>query len=383
MPNLLDYLKWRGDLSFAVSPLNEVDNLILSEISYLNLSDEVPADFSHPVTLQKACSSYFQHSPNRKSALGLIIPDGIQDLAAAAALSARFGGIELVGFRSIIDREQEEQFAALTYLLDEQTAYCAYRGTDDTLVGWKENFNMSFLFPVPAQRDAAVYLDEAVQSLASRKLFVGGHSKGGNLAVYAAARCCDKTRDCILHVYNNDGPGFPTSEITAEHHNLLTGRLTTLMPQQSVVGILLQRDANIRVVQSSGTGPIQHDGLTWQVLGTSFRTAQRLSQYSRRKESTLRAWIANMDNQQRKDFVEHFFAFLHTTDATTLTELAKHPENAVRSIRTALDKPTRDVLFHSLRLLMREQRNELSNEVEAALSKAAAAVFAFKDEILK
>ena len=207
MANILEYLDWRGDLTLSERPFNEVDNLILAEICYLDFSGFVPAGFqTQQVTLQAAASAYFTAHPETN--MGVLVPDQIPVLVEHAAKTARFGDIRLLGYVNRIDEETQTQFSAVTMLLPDGSAYVAFRGTDDTIVGWKEDFNMAFTPEIPAQKYAAEYLRQVSAALPFRPLLVGGHSKGGNLAVYASVFCGQEVQKRILAVYNNDGPGF-------------------------------------------------------------------------------------------------------------------------------------------------------------------------------
>ena len=198
MANILDYLDWRGDLTLSERAFNEVDNLILAEICYLDLSGFAPAGFeTQQVTLREAWDAYFAAHPTTD--MGVLVPAQIPVLVQKAAQTARFGSLRLLGYVNRIDEETQTQFSAMTMLLPDGSAYVAFRGTDDTIVGWKEDFNMAFTPEIPAQRYAADYLQQAAAALAFRPLLVGGHSKGGNLAVYAAVFCGGASRtspDC-------------------------------------------------------------------------------------------------------------------------------------------------------------------------------------------
>ena len=199
MASILDYLDWRGDITFAERPFNEVDNLLLAELSYLDFGGIVPADFAAAVPLSDAVAAFTKRTPHAD--MGVLVPDKIPGLAQKMAASARFRDVLLSGYVSKLDEQTETQFAALCAALPDGTVYAAFRGTDDTIVGWKEDFNMGFLPIVPSQREAADYLRAAAAAFPSQKLRAGGHSKGGNLAVYAAVWCGESVQDQLLAVY--------------------------------------------------------------------------------------------------------------------------------------------------------------------------------------
>ena len=202
MANILDYLDWRGDLQISERGFNEVDNLLLAELCYLDFGGIVPPGFDAPVPLQEAMRRY--DVLREHESMGVLVPDQIPELGRRMAASARFSGLLLCGYENKIDDETQTQFSALTLLLPDGTAYVAFRGTDDTIVGWKEDFNLAFLPVVPAQRMAVQYLQAAAAAFSERPLRVGGHSKGGNLAVYSAVFCSEAVQNQLMQVYNNE-----------------------------------------------------------------------------------------------------------------------------------------------------------------------------------
>ena len=215
MANILDYLKWRGDISITASPFNAVDSLILSVLSYIPFEEIIT---EHPlksnkieISITEAAELFSKKTVDEKK----IRSEKDVELFQALAKAPRFADLPLSFYINRTDLEEEKQFSAITISLPDSTSFIAYRGTDLTLVGWKEDFNMSFLCPVPSQTEAVYYL-EHVASHIKGKLRLGGHSKGGNLAVYASAFCNKKIQKRILEVYNNDGPGFDLSIIQKE-----------------------------------------------------------------------------------------------------------------------------------------------------------------------
>ena len=208
--SLFEYLNWRGDLPFESVAFGEVDSLILSILSYVDYTGFVSEDFNikkKPHVLLTVTKDFLRAQNGAIPSMGLIIPKETVTLLARAAKTARFGLIRPFAYVNKICDESQKQFSAISFLLGNGDVFVSFRGTDDTLVGWKENFNMSFMHPVPAQSDAAEYL-ESVALHTDGKIYVGGHSKGGNLAVYAAVKANAATKARIENVYNNDGPGF-------------------------------------------------------------------------------------------------------------------------------------------------------------------------------
>ena len=344
MPNLMDYLEWRGDLTFAEAPLNEVDNLAFCLLSYVDLDGIVPSDpRKGKVSLRAAAAEYFfSHPESADRPLGLIIPSDILILFRRMAHTRRFRDLELTGFVSEISEERQTQFAALTLRLPDESAFVAFRGTDDTLVGWKEDFNLSVMEEVPAQRRAAEYLN-ALDLPPDTPLCVGGHSKGGNLAVWGAVHADEAVRGRIKKVYSNDGPGFSKGTVESEAYRSLASRILVLLPEDSLVGLLLEHDESYTVVKSNRKGLFQHDGLSWEVLGGQFLRAEGLSQVGVRNDTVVRERIDAMTREERQEFIRLMFNLLESTGAKTLTDL-HHGKGkiALTLIKAYRDLPEKD-----------------------------------------
>ena len=252
------------------------------------------------------------------------------------AESARFREMKLTGCASALSVRREEQFAALTVEIAPGTWYVAYRGTDATLTGWKEDVNMSFLAPVPAQEDAVDYLHRAAEAL-SGELLLGGHSKGGNLAVYAGVFCREELRERICRIYNNDGPGFLESVVKSEAFQRMEGRIETYVPKTAVVGMLLEHQENYSVVDSDKNGLLQHDAYSWQVCRDSLVRLEEVSQGSYLLDRTLTDWLAELSPEAREEFVETLFSLLDKTGAKTTQDLTGKWHLNVKAVLGAME----------------------------------------------
>ncbi len=321
MPNLMDYLEWREDLTFSEAPLNEVDNLLFCLLSYVDLDGIVPSHQKGRITVREAAAEYFfTHPHTEKHPLGLIIPAHILTLFRRMALAPRFRDLELTGFVNEVSEARETQFAAVTVRLPAEGLFVAFRGTDDTVVGWKEDFKLSYMDQVPAQTNAAAYLNR-LDMTPDTLLYVGGHSKGGNLAVWGAVHAEERVRERIVQVYSNDGPGFSEGTVTSEAYRSLAPRIRILFPEDSLVGLLLEHDSRYTVVRSSRRGLLQHDGLTWEVMGSRFLRAEGLSRTGVHNDTVVRERIDHMTPDERREFISLMFSLLESTGAKTLTEL--------------------------------------------------------------
>ncbi len=323
MGTLFDYIKWRGDLSFSEAPLNEVDSLIFSLLSYLDLKGIVPeSHLQETVPIKAAANSFFARNPDyKKASMGLIVPKEIIKLFRELKDTRRFRNVNMRAYVNVIDTETEMQFSAITFLPDDETILVTYRGTDDTLIGWKENFNMSFLPVVPAQLAAVDYLHQAAAAFEGN-IRVTGHSKGGNLAVYAAVHCDPTVQSRLLQVWNNDGPGFQKQMMESDEYLRMRSIIRTLVPQSAVVGMLLEHDEIYTVIKSKQSGVLQHNGLNWEVMGGSFVHLATVTDECKRTDRTVNEWIRMMTPEQREAFTEAIYQILSSENAMTLTEIA-------------------------------------------------------------
>ena len=363
MANILDYLDWRGDLPFTAAPFNEVDNLIFTQLCFLDLDNLVPADpAATPVRLEHAIDRYFERHPIESTSIGMIVPKDVLRLADRARRTVRFRDVCLTGFINRVDERLEMQFSATTYLPGDGSAYVAFRGTDDTLVGWKEDFNMAFTPTVPAQAQASRYLESVLRALPN-PLHLGGHSKGGNLAVYAAIHADAADRARILDVYNNDGPGFHRQMLSSEAYLSMQSRIRSIVPESSIVGMLLDHEEPYRIVKSTAKGLFQHDGFSWELVGDHFTTLERLSEESRTVDRTIKMWLAGMDNATREEFVDSMYALLCATNARTLTELNTDRKSLLASLR-GIDPTSRDMLVKLVLLLADQGTKNLFEKKE-------------------
>ena len=341
MPNVMDYLEWRGDLTFDVSSVNEVDNLIFCLLSYVDLDGIVPDNASKgKVTLRQAAMEYFfTHVDQKDRALGFIIPDDILVLFRRMACTKRYRDLQLTGYINEISEEREMQFSALTVYLPKEQMFVAFRGTDDTIVGWREDFNMSHLEEVPSQRKATEYLN-GLDITPDTGLYIGGHSKGGNLAVWGAVHATQHIRDRIICVYSNDGPGFSEGTVQSESYRNLAERISILLPDDSLVGLLLEHDEGYTIVKSNRKGLFQHDGLSWEILGGHFIRVEALSPKGLHNETIVRERIQTMTREERRLLIDIIFYLLESTGAKTLSELYINRRKAILTmIKTYRDLP--------------------------------------------
>ena len=358
MANLLDYLDWRGDLTLRQAPFNEVDNLILAELSYLDFRGIVPGiGEGESVELQEAAKAFFaKYSPGTKIELGVLLPDEIPLMLGKMAASRRFASMRLNCCADTLDEVKTEQFSAITVETGDGQLYLSYRGTDDTLAGWKEDFELACMAEIPAQKQAVEYVCAVAKQYPRRKLRLGGHSKGGNLAVYAAVFCPVRVQNRISAVWSNDGPGFQLDLVQTPAYQRIDKRTFSIVPKSSVVGMLLEHDEDYTVVDSDQKGLMQHDGFSWQVLGDGFIKLRQVTEQTRLSNLELREWVHSLPMERRSAFVEALFQVLTASGAKTLTDLKVDSVKAVGAmVKTMkhLDKDTREGLLKFVGLLFK------------------------------
>ena len=317
----MDYLRWRGDLPFARDGFNEVDNLVLCIISYLNFrrfDDLKTTDPAKAVALPDVAARLTEEDEQ----LGLSELDYIP-LMRLAAETERFRDVRMFGFTHEWDEAKEMQFDAVSYLLPDDTLFVSFMGTDTSLVGWKEDFNMSFLSAVPAQERAAAYSAAMAAACPDRKLRIGGHSKGGNLAAGAAIHIpADLQNSRLLDAYNNDGPGFSHDMVETEAYRRVADKLHTYIPESSIVGVLLEHAEDYAVIDSSNRSIMQHEPMSWNVEGPRFVHLGQRSQMGKLSDDVLRQWIGSMTPQEREKFSDALFDVLSLSGkARTLDDL--------------------------------------------------------------
>lgn len=369
MANVFDYIKWRGDLTFEQSPLNEIDALIFCELSYIFFDGIVPEDPNEGyVTLAEAAEIFFERNAGQEEiSLGEIVPKEIVTLFRMVAASKRFSKIPLSHFVNIIDDETVEQFSAISFYPDDETVLVAYRGTDDTITGWREDFRMAFLTPVPAQKRAEEYLLKASED--AKIIYVAGHSKGGNLALWAAMNASDEIAERIEKVYNFDGPGFLDDVWESELYERVEGKISTVIPTGSVVGLLLKYDKNYRVTKSSAKGYLhQHDALTWEVEGTEFVCDEDVAPEVKRAHEVVGKWIYSMEPDERRAFVEGFFDILCSTSAKTVTDLAENRSAVIKAFSN-IEPETRQALMSGVKFFLGEGKSAISESIRELLKK--------------
>ena len=345
MKSIIDYIKKYGEYSIDDMPFNEVDSLILCQLSYLKYDGMVPLLHGKEpfVTLPEIfeMEEYDNLFEDRR------FEENNRKLFEAAAQSTRFSSMLLGNYVSMTDTSWELQFSAMTFTFENGTFYLAYRGTDETIIGWKEDCNMALITPVPAQEKAMQYLN-LIAEISSGNFYIGGHSKGGNLAVYAASTCLPLISERIITIYNHDGPGFKKGTVTeSEGFKMISGKIKKYMPHSSIVGMLMESDEPTEIIECKSFGILQHDPFNWIVDGDSFVRVDSLYKHVSLQDETVNQWINEMTDEERKIFVDELYNVITANGATTLIDIMDDFLSNSKAMKKAfdeLDPKTRDII---------------------------------------
>ena len=303
MKNFLDYLQ-DNNKTFKESSFNSIDSLILAYLSYFHFPNTLTRlkdlDISKTTKVEK----------NR-------------EFIKRVVTSNRYKDIESCFYVEDTNDLIEKQFSAVTFLLPNNTMYISFRGTDSTLTGWKEDFNMAFMLPVPAQKEALNYV-EKVTKLIPRKFYIGGHSKGGNLAVYAGCNLSNNLSTRIIKIYSHDGPGFIKEFLTTSNYQNIKDKIEKIVPSSSIIGMLLYTNENYKIIESSARGILEHDPFSWLINENNFIILKKLSDGTVFTNKVINDFLSSLSKKEREIFIDSLFTVLKSTNLTTLDEISKN-----------------------------------------------------------
>lgn len=346
MANINDYMSWRGDLPISSKhPFNELDSMILSRFSYLPFSKISMKSKETMASISKKMESFGEDK---------FMYHGDRDLIINLGKSERFKNLQVTDYVCENDVKSEKQFSAITIHLSSKEIYISYFGTDYTIYAWKEDFNMGFMKNVPCQLAGKKYLERISRKYSTKKIRLGGHSKGGNVAIYAAFTVRPKIQNRIIKIHNFDGPGFNKEIVEKYSNSKVLPRIETYIPQESVVGRLLNHKEKITVVYSTEKGIIQHEIFSWQVMRDSTIKLESNTKNSENIDKTLSEWLENTTPEQRKIFVDTIFELLYSTGSTTLSDLTHNLSSNLLKIMkkyNQISKEDKKVLMQMIKLM--------------------------------
>lgn len=342
---ILDYVRWRSDLTFEEREFNNIDALVIARISYMYF-DEVFKENEKELNISEVLKRYVNTKNIEQKTMWL--PD--IELAKLLMKSKRYMNLVVSDYLNVIDNTKEKQFAALTITVNEKTKIVSFRGTDNTVIGWKEDFNLSFEDNIPAQRSSVKYLNRIMEESKGNIITIG-HSKGGNLAIYSSIFIDDKYRDRIKSIYNFDGPGFNSKILNDKRYLEITDRIKTFIPEDAIVGIIMNRNENYMVVKSSADSIMQHDIYSWELEISDFKYLENLSKNSILLGKSIASWLNNIDIDERKKFVDLLFDGL-TESSLNLNEIGKNISLIGKVLYKSITEPDiRDMLSKTIKII--------------------------------
>ncbi len=349
MDNIISYVEkeFRG---FDERPFNEVDSLVLSWLSYIRWPIAC-----HNKENDKHYSFYEMFQAEHFSEMFGNIKDKdlTRQLLTAVVASPRYRCMRMSDYRSHTDLRQEIQFAAVTFHITDDLLYVAYRGTDSTFVGWKEDLNMAFQYPIPAQVFAAEYLNSILQKSVG-KVFVGGHSKGGNLAVFAAAQNTQYL-DRVEKIYSHDGPGFLKEVLDSDAFQLIQSKVEKTVPQSSIIGMLLEQHGDYQIIESSEKGFWQHNPFTWRVEDGSLCHLSELTKDAEIVDHAVNAWLGTISKEERERFVDAIYSLSNNIEADNFLDFGQSWQSYVPQIMGTvkdMDSETKTFVFQIIKSLI-------------------------------
>lgn len=363
--NIVEYVHAYGYFDFEALPFGAVDALVLGQFAYLKMNGLVQGmgtgngfvtlkDMAQMPEAEQLFADPRWEENNRA-------------LFREMCESRRFGTMKCMFCEEKTCLEDETQFMAVTCMLSDGSVKILYRGTDETIVGWKEDFNMAFQFPIPGQAAGMQYLEE-VSGRVSGRLDLIGHSKGGNLAVYAAMYASEQTRERIGTIYNLDGPGFRSEVYTTGGFEKIKDRIVKIIPKSSIVGMILEDHGAYKVVESKNTGLLQHDPFSWQIDRIDFVYADRMNEPYRLMDEGLNAWISALSREEVADFVNTLYQVVSASEAEDLISFTKNWTKSLAGMTGAIqhmDDETKRNMHRIMKRLALASREKLREGTES------------------
>lgn len=348
---VLDYVTWRGDLRFKQSKFNEIDNIIFSMLTYLDFERTfLEAKQTYP-TLSIGIDTFFKQYDYKTYKFGLIVPPVIKDLAKAVQKTKRFGNVILLDYEKYINHEDRTQFCAVTYLLDDSSIVVAFQGTDDTLAGWYENFNMAIVNETIAQKKARKYLNRIGNTFQNKRIYVCGHSKGGNLAYYSSMFAKDEIKERIVKIYNNDGPGLLYDRYPEEKAKIIDEKGITIVPNSTIIGAIFEQRGEIEIISSKVKNLYQHDPFQLVVEGKSFIRLDKFTNSSLKIKKEIQKLLLSLTKEEIHYVITSVYEALYKQNKRTLLDLKKSDSNIFKSL-VKIVKDDKKVIKQFIKILI-------------------------------
>ncbi|CAM4246736.1 lipase [Streptococcus penaeicida] len=379
MPILKDYIEKQAKTSFADLPLNELDIIAINEIGYLSFDELAVATIDETTKIKIKDIDKNDPEDRRKTIYNYLITQERLELFEAIQASQRFEDLTLSHYVNEINKEFEKQFAAMVFTIPSiNHVQIVFRGTDDSLIGWKEDFKLTYMSEIPAHRSAIHYVRDYVRNHPDQKIYLTGHSKGGNLALYASSFSLPSVQEKIKKVYLLDSPGIAEELLQRESYMVIRNKLVVVRPQESVVGVMLYCDVKPKVVKSLAFGVLQHKTCNWQVhLEGKLATVPSQTELSLSLEKTFRDWTRQLSKQDLKLVCDSFFDALIASGITSLNAFTFDEKSfmalfKVISSLNSIDQAKKAIMYKSIRQLIHDytgyRKRDVSEKIQARIS---------------
>ena len=360
MNNIYKYIDEYGNLTFNDKKVNEVDILIFTQILYIDFKDVI---FDNGIKLIEAWNNA---KVNNKIPRGLVQKNSIK-LLEKLIKTERYKDLILKNYEYHLG--DDFQFGAITIVVPNDCYYVCFEGTDDAISGWKEDFKLSYHYPVKAQKMASKYLNKIIK-LKTPKVVVCGHSKGGNLSLVASMNINIIKKSKISSIYSFDGPGLRKKEFRSLRYKMIKQRLINIIPNQSIIGILLEQE-NMRVVKSKGFGIFQHDVMNWIVENDKFKYTKQ-DKVSKQLDKSINRWLEKHNYQERERIIEGIFSIFEKSGIKSTHDIKTHKLKSFYTLVKSsidMDKETKNVIFDSIKLLASDFGSDIVNDSKKIVSK--------------
>lgn len=364
MANLMDYLDWRGDITLEQSPFNEIDALILTQFVYLPFEGIIGMNFTDKITIEAAGEEFLDVYRNGEDENLTLLVNNCRKVMCKMMKTERFRNLKVFNYMDKYDPVSSKQFAAVTIQLSEDCVFVAYRGTDDTITGWEEDFKLCYMTPVASQIEAEVYLKDVCRNWKG-KIMMGGHSKGGNLSIYASMGLDNTDKLRVERIFNFDGPGFLPEIVNSDDYKSIVSKVKSYMPQGSLVGVIMYNESECNIVKSTAKGFLQHTVITWQVLGTHFVNEAQLENSSIIFNNFSKKWVEEIETDKREQFIEQLFILLKSGESDTLTDITSefpYVMNKIMRTYSDFDKSTKKMMRDMVGDVMKLTKNAMKEK---------------------
>lgn len=334
MEGIIRYALLNGNRSFEELPFSKIDGLIFAQLSYFLFDGIVPkiGEDAEGVTFAEITEhpDYENMFPLDRTA------NRNKMLLNALAYSRRYGKVKVNYYENILDAEKETQFSATAFIFENGDGAIAFRGTDATITGWRENFNMLYTSPVASQKLCVPYTERVCAKISGNVTLIG-HSKGGNLAIWAGVMCTDPTKAKIVEIQSFDNPGFTDEFINLPEYTQMEPKIVKTVPEESMIGMILSNRGSYRVVKSEGSGFYQHDPFMWKVENNDFIDGERVVAKARIIDDTFNKWVFGFAQEERADFVDSLFTVIEKTNSQNAMTFGQWSENLKGNPSAVLD----------------------------------------------